>query len=495
MHRNMSGARLCLMFGFALMIVSVTGGIGPSASAAAGEPLTYIDLSVDSDTGCAVVSDGTVRCWGSHLKGSPDAAVPETFTGQHHESVPVRVKNVSNAVQVAVGSSFACAVIGGGEVECWDLVVAADSHGLRSIARPAVAGIDNAVKVDVDLYHGCALLDDGQIKCWGSNIKGQLGNGVSTSGPTATLVGGIADATDMTTNQWGGCAVVGDGVVKCWGWKDSGEFDPWVYPDSLSPKTSSLITRAVSVVHRCALLDDQLVSCWDQMPSSSAAVQIAGIQTGAQVPVRLSGDGGEECLLYTDGSADCWLSDSAGAVTQLIATSNGADHVVKLELGYQHYCVLLQDGRIQCWGKNDLGQLGDGTTTDSATPVDLVEVTSFFKLAEATNASLYRLYSAYFLRNPDGPGFEYWLTEFQANGVGLDEISDLFALSEEFDLLYGDLGNSEFLDLVYANVMERSPDAEGHAYWLGLVENAEISRGDVMLYFAESQEFRNRTDT
>ncbi len=110
----------------------------------------------------------------------------------------------------------------------------------------------------------------------------------------------------------------------------------------------------------------------------------------------------------------------------------------------------------------------------------------------ALDGQIGRLYSAYFLRQPDSTGLNYWKTE-RVNGTSPDNISSFFASSQEFASRYGNLSNAQFVDLVYANVLRREPDA-GYNYWLGLL-NSGTSRGSVMLGFAESSEYITRTET
>ncbi len=98
-----------------------------------------------------------------------------------------------------------------------------------------------------------------------------------------------------------------------------------------------------------------------------------------------------------------------------------------------------------------------------------------------------RLYTAYFLRDPDASGFQYWL-EQRARGLGLNAISSEFARSGEFVNRYGSLSNDAFVELVYRNVLGRAPDAAGLRYWSSQLRNGR-SRGDVMVGFSESPEF------
>lgn len=105
--------------------------------------------------------------------------------------------------------------------------------------------------------------------------------------------------------------------------------------------------------------------------------------------------------------------------------------------------------------------------------------------------TIYRLYRAYFLREPDKAGYDYWYGVYR-NGYPLDKISNDFARSAEFQSRYGSLDNAQFLERVYQNVLGRSPDPQGYAYWTDQM-NRGMLRGFVMIYFSDSEEFRSKT--
>ena len=105
--------------------------------------------------------------------------------------------------------------------------------------------------------------------------------------------------------------------------------------------------------------------------------------------------------------------------------------------------------------------------------------------------SIKRLYKAYYLRDADNGGLQYWRNEAAA-GMTIWRISDHFAGANEFAQRYGSLSNRGFIDLVYRNVMGRSPDSGGQRYWLDRLA-AGTSRGELMTYFSDSPEYRQRT--
>lgn len=110
------------------------------------------------------------------------------------------------------------------------------------------------------------------------------------------------------------------------------------------------------------------------------------------------------------------------------------------------------------------------------------------------NDSITRLYRAYFLRAPDTVGFHYWTGLYQRGESSLEEVSDYFFRSREFQARYGYTSNDEFVELVYRNVMNRAPDPDGRRHWVDALERG-YRRGQMMLAFSESEEFVRRTGT
>lgn len=107
---------------------------------------------------------------------------------------------------------------------------------------------------------------------------------------------------------------------------------------------------------------------------------------------------------------------------------------------------------------------------------------------DRVDGTIYRLYRAFFLREPDGDGIVHWISEARHGGYPIGSIAEEFARSPEFRHRYGALTDGAFVDLVYRNVLGRAGEAEGRAYWLGQLR-AGMLRGHLTLYFSDSVEF------
>jgi uncharacterized protein (DUF1501 family) len=110
----------------------------------------------------------------------------------------------------------------------------------------------------------------------------------------------------------------------------------------------------------------------------------------------------------------------------------------------------------------------------------------------AQRAEVARLYLAYFGRRPDDDGLDYWVG-VRESGQTLAQISAAFAASDEFQARYGALSDRQFVELIYRNVMKRDGDPGGINYWRQQLGNG-ASRGQVMVGFSESAEFKTRTE-
>jgi murein DD-endopeptidase MepM/ murein hydrolase activator NlpD len=135
-------------------------------------------------------------------------------------------------------------------------------------------------------------------------------------------------------------------------------------------------------------------------------------------------------------------------------------------------------------GAPDGGGAGGDAAADFETIAALDELTG-------DHARLFRLYWASFNRSPDPAGALYWIGQ-QDNCLGLDAIADLFATSQEFDRRYGPLDDEGFVRRIYHNVLGRSAEAAGLAYWSDLLERGRLSRGGVVLNVSLSPEFTRR---
>jgi hypothetical protein len=100
-----------------------------------------------------------------------------------------------------------------------------------------------------------------------------------------------------------------------------------------------------------------------------------------------------------------------------------------------------------------------------------------------------RLYSAYFLRIPDRDGLVYWIGRKRA-GTSLNQISQSFATSNEFRVLYGPLTNRQFVEQIYENILGRPGEPSGVDYWTGELNAGRRNRGSVMVGFSESAEYK-----
>ncbi|MBM1631912.1 DUF4214 domain-containing protein [Sulfitobacter mediterraneus] len=116
---------------------------------------------------------------------------------------------------------------------------------------------------------------------------------------------------------------------------------------------------------------------------------------------------------------------------------------------------------------------------------DLSIVQGITGLDQAQIDTFIELYIAYFNRAPDALGLYFWGSAF-ANGTSLDEMAALFLDQDETRATYPeDATNLDFATQVYSNVLGRTPDQAGLDFWVGQLDQGNVTRGTFILRVLE----------
>ncbi|MEZ4718686.1 MAG: hypothetical protein R2851_21705 [Caldilineaceae bacterium] len=267
-----------------------------------------------------------------------------------------------------------------------------------NVQRPSLQGSTGSInQVVTGQNHTCILTSSGDVQCWGRNHGGQLGNGNKTDQMTPVDVVGLAsDIVKLTAGDNHTCALTQSGGMKCWGENVGGQIGDGTTTDRTAPVNVTGMTSGVAEIiggyrHTCAVLTTGAVKCWgtntygtlgDGTTTDRTTPQsVSGMNSGA---VALAAGGGHTCALMNNGGVKCWGRNNNGQLGDGTKTnrltpvnvSGLAAWVAAIAAENANTCALTISGGLKCWGRNSDGQVGDGTTTDRTTPVNVSGLTS-----------------------------------------------------------------------------------------------------------------------
>jgi alpha-tubulin suppressor-like RCC1 family protein len=401
--------------------------LAPATACDGGSCSSVLKVVAGGASTCVLMTGNRVKCWGANvygLLGIGDEVNRGERPNQMGASLPtIDLGSGRTVVDLAIGGSFACALLDGGQVKCWG----GNTFGQLGLGDTSPRGAlpnqmgDKLPVVNLGqgrvvtslaagTYHSCAIFDDGKVKCWGDNLDNKLGV-AGTSRPYAlgrspSEMGDALPYVDLGQGRTAlavaagvghSCALLDTHQIKCWGsnlWGGLGTAGGSTGLVDLGTGRSALAVSA-GHGHTCAILDGGQVKCWGRnefgqlgqgdMVDRGAKAETMGdalptIDLGAGRTARqVIAMGSTSCAVLDDQSIKCWGLNDSGQLAVGSTTRYGsqpgqmADSLPAADLGANgrlrvftgetgHACALFDSGRLVCWGSNGQGQLGLGDT-------------------------------------------------------------------------------------------------------------------------------------
>ena len=345
------------------------GGIAAAAALAipalAAGPATAASYGLSGGRGAATTSpSGTLRAWGLGSNGQLGDGTTQTST------VPVKVKLPAGTkvTSVRAGCFHTLALTSSGQVLAWG------SNQLGQLgdgttqfrAAPVKVHLPTGTTVKAiraGCFHSLALTSTGQVLAWGDNANGQLGNGTTndshTPVPVALPTGTTVKA--ISAGRAHSLALTSTGQVLAWGFNAVGQLGNGTTNDSDTPVAVTLPT----------------------------GVKVAGIAAGDLHSLALTSTG--QVLTWGFGlQGELGNGTFDNSDTPVMAMLPQGTKVQQLSAGCEHTLALTSTGQVLAWGFNADGELGNGSTEDSGTPVmtSLPQDTTVTAVSAGCNHSL-----------------------------------------------------------------------------------------------------------
>jgi hypothetical protein len=220
----------------------------------------------------------------------------------------------------------------------------------------------------VDAAGDCALAKDGRVLCISDHepvidISKREGDGTAIAGGT--------DAVQIAVNHFHACVRRRGGQVACFAPRGP-VVDIREIPDAIDLSAGEFAV--------CAVRADHTVWCWGRSgswilrggpagtPGDSGPTQIAGLTDVAAISLGTD----HACVRKTDSTVWCWGADQLGQLGDGTTSSRvqpvkvpGLAGVIQVSAGNEHTCALLRDGTVACWGQARSGAIGSYLLDDS----------------------------------------------------------------------------------------------------------------------------------
>jgi alpha-tubulin suppressor-like RCC1 family protein len=330
-------------------------------------------VSGGSDHSLALTTAGTVFAWGSNAHGALG-----TGTGLNAAS-PVQVPGLSGITQVAAGFGHSLALASNGTVWAWGDNTDGDLGDGTTTQRNVpvlVPGLTGITQIAAGYAWSLALRSDGTVWAWGDNFYDELGNASLQYSATPIQISGLSSVTAITAGEAFGMAIETRRSITfkgsvyyvhsvwTWGQDSEGEIGNGTIVD---PTSGGGVASPVQV---------------------TGIPDAAGIAAGDDFGAVLGSDGS----VWEWGADDYGVlgpADTTGDISLVpVQAVSAGSTITQISAGDAHMLALESSGSVLAWGANYNGQLGNGTTVSSKTPVVVTSLGGVTQVDAAENFSL-----------------------------------------------------------------------------------------------------------
>ena len=391
-------------------------GAPSSCTLSVAPTTTPITIAAGIYNTCKITAAGALFCWGDNSNGQ---LTDGTFTNR---ATPIAISGMSSGVtDVSVsGDGYTICAVKSGSLYCWgDNATGQIGDGTSSdrYTPTLVSSLVSVQRVASAGNHTCALVLSTTIVneldeyCWGDNTYGQLGLGNNTNPHASPMLVHSGGVRDIAANRNHTCDVL-SGSIYCWGRNDWGQLGVGSLTDSNARGTAAMTGVQVSSGwnHVCGITSAGVAKCWganddgqignldcgSYAPCVGGTAHFTTAQTvygsltflsivaggsdscgvvgGSPKTVQCWGYGGHGQMGGGQGSPDCEYRTGFHGITLNEVCNNSRPSVVvnqnsssaaAIGVGGFHIADTLFNSPtvVHAWGDDNVGQLGDGSST------------------------------------------------------------------------------------------------------------------------------------